>query len=189
MRKNAIAVVTGVSTVVLGAGWAAGLITSANNAPEALSVAGASNTSSGSSASVTGGSMDTSTTTTDSSSQATQTTDATTAEATASATSEASTTTTQAVSGGFDGAAVDTRYGPYQAEIVVEAGIITDVTILQQGDSDHETKRINERAIPTLVERVLSAQSWNVDGVSGASYTSPALLTSIKDAMSQAGLA
>ena len=128
-------------------------------------------------------------TTTDSSSQATQTTDATTAEATASATSEASTTTTQAVSGVFDGAAVDTRYGPYQAEIVVEAGIITDVTILQQGDSDHETKRINERAIPTLVERVLSAQSWNVDGVSGASYTSPALLTSIKDAMSQAGLA
>ena len=188
MRKNAIAVVTGVSTVVLGAGWAAGLITSANNAPEALSVAGPSNTSSGSSASVTGGSMDTSTTT-DSSSQATQTTDATTAEATASATSEASTTTTQAVSGVFDGAAVDTRYGPYQAEIVVEAGIITDVTILQQGDSDHETKRINERASPTLVERVLSAQSWNVDGVSGASYTSPALLTSIKDAMSQAGLA
>lgn len=188
MRKNAIAVVTGVSTVVLGAGWAAGLITSANNAPEALSVAGPSNTSSGSSASVTGGSMDTSTTT-DSSSQATQTTDATTAEATASATSEASTTTTQAVSGVFDGAAVDTRCGPYQAEIVVEAGIITDVTILQQGDSDHETKRINERAIPTLVERVLSAQSWNVDGVSGASYTSPALLTSIKDAMSQAGLA
>lgn len=189
MRKNAIAVVTGVSTVVLGAGWAAGLITAANNAPASLPVADPA--PQGNTGATTSPAVPTQGTASDSTqTPAAAATDQASSQATASApVGSPAPQTPEPVSGVFDGAAVDTRYGPYQAEIVIDAGVITDVKILQQGDGDRETRKINERAIPTLVERVLSAQSWNVEGVSGASYTSPALLTSVKDALSQAGLA
>jgi uncharacterized protein with FMN-binding domain len=36
---------------------------------------------------------------------------------------------------------------------------------------------------------VLTAQTWDVQGISGASYTVQGFLTSVKDAMAQAGLA
>lgn len=183
MRRNRVAVVTGVSTVMLGAGWAAGIIAAAQNAPAVLDASGSSTGTAGQVATT----PDTQTSATSGASASATDKSTGAASATASATSEAPQTTT-AVSGTFDGAAVNTRYGAYQAEIVVTDGVITAVNVLQDGNGDRETKRINQNAIPTLVSRVLTAQSWNVDGVSGASYTSPALLTSVKDATSQAGL-
>jgi uncharacterized protein with FMN-binding domain len=43
-------------------------------------------------------------------------------------------------------------------------------------------------AIPQFRERVLAAQSWDVDAVSGASYTSPAFTESLQGAFAAAGL-
>ena len=174
MRRHQAAIVTGVSTVVLGAGWAAGLVTAANTAPSTL--ADSSTEVSTSVVTVT------ETQTANASETASDT-------ATSTTTAAASETTAAATDGTYTGAAVTTRYGDFQAQITVQDGTITAVTVVQSGDSDHESTRINDRALPTLVERVLEAQTWDVDGVSGASYTSPAFLSSVQDALEQAGLA
>ena len=93
------------------------------------------------------------------------------------------------VSGTFDGAQVNTKEGPFKAQIVVSNNAITAVNVLVGGDSRGDSVAINRTALPTLQQRVLAAQTWNVQGISGASYTVQGFLTSVKDAMAQAGLA
>jgi len=93
------------------------------------------------------------------------------------------------VSGTFDGALVNTKEGSFQAEIVVSDNAITAVNVLVGGDNRGDSVEINRSALPALQQRVLSAQTWNVQGISGASYTVQGFLTSVKDAMAQAGLA
>jgi uncharacterized protein with FMN-binding domain len=89
----------------------------------------------------------------------------------------------------YDGSSVDTRYGAFQAQITVEDGQVTDVVMLQDGETDRKSEQINARAFPQLIERVLEAQSADVQAVSGASYTSYGVLTSIESALQEAGLA
>jgi uncharacterized protein with FMN-binding domain len=43
-------------------------------------------------------------------------------------------------------------------------------------------------AIPTLEQQAVAAQSAQIDGVSGASYTSMAFAESLQSALTQAGL-
>lgn len=93
------------------------------------------------------------------------------------------------VSGTFDGAAVDTRYGSYQAEITVAAGKITDVTMLQSGASDGTSRQISGYALPQLISAVLEKQTFSVGYVSGASYTTQGFESSVQSAMQAAGLA
>jgi len=170
VKRNRAAVVTTVSTVMLGAGWAAGIIGTSLEAQAAATPMDSATT----------------TTTTDTGSAVTSTA---TPDATATDATTDTTTATTAVSGTFDGALMSTREGDFQAEIVVESGTITAVNVLVDGDSRRESIQINESALPTLQERVLSAQTWDVDGISGASYTVDGFLASVKDAMTQAGLA
>ncbi|MBE5996795.1 MAG: flavocytochrome c [Lachnospiraceae bacterium] len=69
--------------------------------------------------------------------------------------------------------------GPVEVAVTVgESGGVTDVKIT--GDS--ETPDVGGKAIPQLAEQILTAQSAEVDGVSGASVTSQA----VKDAASKA---
>jgi uncharacterized protein with FMN-binding domain len=72
-----------------------------------------------------------------------------------------------------DGKTVDTKWGPVQVEAVVAAdGQVCDVTAIQSPNSHNRSVRINNRALPILHKQVLSAQSANIDGVSGATITS-----------------
>lgn len=183
MKRNRAAVVTTMSTVMLGAGWVAGIIGATVAAQPATSTIGAATTTTDSGSAATSSDASpsgTSTSDTSASGTATVIPDATAAD---------NSTAAAAVSGTFDGALVSTREGDFQAEIVVESGTITAVNVLVDGDSRRESVKINESALPTLQERVLSAQSWDVQGISGASYTVEGFLSSVKDAMTQAGLA
>lgn len=96
--------------------------------------------------------------------------------------------TASGASGTFTGTSTRTRYGNVQVEITVENGTLTDVTALQLTDQDPRSVSISNRAAPVLREQVLAAQSANVQGVSGATYTSDAYLTSLQSALDQAGL-
>lgn len=87
-----------------------------------------------------------------------------------------------------DGPVVRNARGTFQARITVENGVVVAVEALQAGTSASESVRINQAAIPVLAERVLAAQSWDVDAVSGASFTSPAMIESIRGAFDAAGL-
>ena len=88
----------------------------------------------------------------------------------------------------FDGPAVENPRGVYQAQITVVDGVVTDVVALQAGTSAPESVRVNDMAIPMFKERVLEAQSADVEAVSGASFTSPAFLESLQGAFEDAGL-
>jgi uncharacterized protein with FMN-binding domain len=182
VKRNRVALVTSVSTAMLGAGWAAGVV--------GTSMAGEETTT----ADAIGGQTATTDTATGTSATPTQSAspDATaTGSPSAAAPAEAAPAEVApaGVSGTFDGALVKTGEGPFQAEIVVENGTITAVNVLVDGDDRRDSVRINETALPTLQERVLTAQTWDVEGISGATYTVQGFLTSVKDAMTQAGLA
>ena len=55
-------------------------------------------------------------------------------------------------------------------------------------DSDPKSSQISAVAIPSLEQQAMTAQSAQVDGVSGASYTSAAFAESLQSALTQAGL-
>jgi len=89
----------------------------------------------------------------------------------------------------FDGPPISNARGTYQAQITVVDGVVTDVVALEAGTSAPESVSVNARAIPIFEERVLEAQTWDVEAVSGASFTSPAFIESLQGAFEQAGLA
>jgi uncharacterized protein with FMN-binding domain len=93
-----------------------------------------------------------------------------------------------AASGTFTGSSVGTRFGDVQVQIAVANGSITDVIALHLTDADGRSVQISNRAAPVLRQEVLSAQSADVQMVSGATYTSEAYLTSLQSAIDQAGL-
>ena len=86
----------------------------------------------------------------------------------------------------FLGDAVNTRYGNVQVKIIVESGKIIDAQAVQSpsGNSD----RYTQMSVPVLRERTIAAQSANIQGVSGASFTSYGWYTSLASAIAQAGL-
>lgn len=80
-----------------------------------------------------------------------------------------------------------TRYGIVQVQATITDGKITDVTALAYPDRERRDVEINEQAIPELRNQVLAAQSANVQGVSGATYTTEGYLTSLQSALDAAG--
>ncbi|MCU1501693.1 MAG: FMN-binding protein [Ilumatobacteraceae bacterium] len=96
----------------------------------------------------------------------------------------ASTNTTSALADGtYAGATATNKYGPVQVQITVAGGKITDVVALQTPTGDRKSISINDRATPTLVSEALSAQSANVDTVSGATYTTDSYKISLQSAI------
>ncbi len=85
------------------------------------------------------------------------------------------------------GPVVDTQFGPVQVSITVSGGKVTDITAMQLPSGGH-SGRISRAAEPLLREQALQAQSANIDGVSGATYTSEAYAQSLQAALDQAGI-
>jgi uncharacterized protein with FMN-binding domain len=93
---------------------------------------------------------------------------------------------TKAVSGTFTGDSVDVRYGFVQVKITVENGKITDAQAVTAPSGRND--RYTQMSVPVLRQRTLAAQSANISGVSGASFTSYGWYTSLASAMAKAGL-
>ena len=92
------------------------------------------------------------------------------------------------VTGTFDGNTASTRWGPVQVRIVVKDGKIVAASALKSPDGDSRSRSISQQAIPYLVQETLAAQSDQISGVSGASYTSNGWFTSLQSALKKAGL-
>ena len=90
------------------------------------------------------------------------------------------------VNGTFTGNAVDVGYGIVQVKITVANGKITDAQAVQAPNGRND--RWTQMSVPVLRQRTLAAQSANINGVSGASYTSYGWYTSLVSALKQAGL-
>ena len=92
----------------------------------------------------------------------------------------------KSVNGTFTGSAVDVGYGTVQVKITVVNGKITDAQAVQAPSGRND--RYTNMSVPVLRQRTLTAQSANINGVSGASYTSFGWYTSLVVALKQAGL-
>ena len=92
----------------------------------------------------------------------------------------------KSVNGTFTGNSVDVGYGIVQVKITVANGKITDAQAVQAPSGRND--RYTNMSVPVLRQRTLAAQSANINGVSGASYTSYGWYTSLVSALKQAGL-
>ena len=92
------------------------------------------------------------------------------------------------VTGTFDGNTTQTRWGPVQVRIVVKDGKIVDASALKSPNGDSRSRSIAAQAIPYLIQETLAAQSDQISGVGGASYTSYGWYTSLQSALKKAGL-
>ena len=90
------------------------------------------------------------------------------------------------VTGSFTGSVADTRYGPVQVKITVENGKIVDAQAVQAPSGSND--RYTQKAVPVLRQQTIAIQSANVQGVSGASFTSYGWYQSLASAISKAGL-
>ena len=91
-------------------------------------------------------------------------------------------------SGTFSGNTSQTRFGPVQVQITVVDGKITAAKALQYPNNDFRSQQISQQAIPYLVQETLAANSANIQGVGGASYTSQGWYDSLVSALAKAGM-
>ena len=70
------------------------------------------------------------------------------------------------------------------AVTVDENGVVTNVEVTKNGD----TAGISDPAVQTIPGRIVEMQSANVEAVSGATYTSEAIMAATLDAVTKAGL-
>jgi uncharacterized protein with FMN-binding domain len=86
------------------------------------------------------------------------------------------------------GDVAQTRWGPVQVQITVAGGKITAVSVVQYPNNNPRDQEINSYALPVLVQETTSAQSANIDMVSGATVTSEGYLQSLQSALDKAGM-
>lgn len=131
-----------------------------------------------------GASSGTGTTSADSS-----TTDTTTATPTATTSTTSSGTAATGKSGTATGAAYSARnYGNVKVKVTVKNGKITKITNVSLPQNDGRSMMISQEAGPMLIEQALSAQSANINGVSGATFTSMAFAQSLQSALDKLGV-
>ena len=104
----------------------------------------------------------------------------------AAAKTTAAAVTTKATSGTFTGPSIFVNYGNVQVQITVNNGKITDAKALVAPSG--RSQRWTDMSVPTLRQQTLAAQSANIQGASGASYTSYGWYKSLQGALAKAGL-
>jgi uncharacterized protein with FMN-binding domain len=109
-----------------------------------------------------------------------------TATASPAATQTTAPVTSTVKDGTFMGPSVNVDYGNVQVMITVSNGKITDAVAVKAPKGKND--RYTNMAVPILKQQTLQAQSANIQGASGASYTSYGWFKSLQGAMAQAGL-
>lgn len=72
-------------------------------------------------------------------------------------------------------------HGSVTVEVTVEGGTVTQISVTEQ----NENQRYFERAL-AVIDAMLSNQTWEVDAVSGATYSSNAIKQAVENALSGA---
>jgi uncharacterized protein with FMN-binding domain len=173
VKKIVLWFMSTLSAMVLLFGYHTSTSSQASATAESSAVAPADGSSTGSSSTGTSDSSGTATTPSDS---------GTSSSSTSSGSSGSSGSST------VTGDVASTRWGPVQVQLTIADGKITDVEVVQYPDNNGKDRQINARALPTLIRETLSAQSDNIDMVSGATVTSDGYVQSLQSALDEAGL-
>ena len=78
---------------------------------------------------------------------------------------------------------VSFQFGDVQLKVTMTGSRLTDVSVAQLNPTDPRSQSIDQSAVPQLQQQALSAQSAQIDGVSGASYTSTAYEQALQSAL------
>jgi fumarate reductase flavoprotein subunit len=84
--------------------------------------------------------------------------------------------------GVYEGAA-NGRSGPVTTQITIKDGKIADVKVIKDGES----AMISDAAKARIPQAIVDTQSLRVDGVSGATLTSQAIMAGATEAVKKAG--
>lgn len=84
------------------------------------------------------------------------------------------------------GASIGTRYGNVQVQVKFTGTQITDVVPVRLPDSNDVDLQIDQQVVPILIQETLTAQSANIQAVSGATYTSDGYIRSLQSALDKA---
>jgi uncharacterized protein with FMN-binding domain len=110
----------------------------------------------------------------------------------AASTSPASTSPGGTKQGGTktaDGPVVNYNYGNLSVSVTVSGSKITKVGIASLDDfGDARSEEIDQQSIPILEQQAVQAQSADIQGVSGASYTSQGFEQSLQAALRTLGV-
>jgi uncharacterized protein with FMN-binding domain len=108
-----------------------------------------------------------------------------TATASAAATQTTAPVTTSVKDGTYTGPVINVNYGNVQVKITVSNGKITDAVAVKAPKGKND--RYTNMAVPILKAQTLQAQSADIQGASGASYTSYGWFKSLQGALADAG--
>jgi len=81
-----------------------------------------------------------------------------------------------------------TPFGPVQVRITVSGSHITDIQALQTPSDASYSRQVAAYAVPILRHEALTAQSAQIDAVSGATWTSQGYADSLQGAIDRAGI-
>lgn len=88
----------------------------------------------------------------------------------------------------FEGARVDTRFGPLQVDIIVADGVIEDVVAVSLPGATRTSRVITRVVFPLYRDWTIDQQSADIDFTSGATVTWEAYVESLEVAIDNAGL-
>ena len=95
-------------------------------------------------------------------------------------------TTTGFKDGTFTGSDYSSRDGDVQIAVVISKGKIMDIQFITMPSNFSTSSYITSQVTPLLKQEAISAQSANIDNISGASITSALFQQSLASALSQA---
>jgi uncharacterized protein with FMN-binding domain len=72
-----------------------------------------------------------------------------------------------------------------QVRVSLVNGKISSVTAVEYPDGNGRDQEINSYALPVLAQEAVSANSADIDMVSGATYTSQGYISSLQSALDQ----
>ncbi|TPJ04752.1 FMN-binding protein [Mesorhizobium sp. B2-8-1] len=88
--------------------------------------------------------------------------------------------------GVYTGPPADAYYGIIQIQALVQGGQLSALKVLKYPSDRRTSISINRQALPMLRDEAISAQSANVDIISGATLTSRAFIQSLRGALKKA---
>lgn len=100
----------------------------------------------------------------------------------------ATTTTVPAGVHSAVGATEQFGYGSVAVKVTADGSRVVSVSIASLQTAESYSQSLADQVLPVLTHEALSAQGANIQGVSGASYTSAGFAQSLQSALGQLGL-
>ena len=91
--------------------------------------------------------------------------------------------TAAAATGTADGTSEQYGYGVLAVKVTEQSGHITDVSVASLQTAEPYSQNLAQQVIPMLRSEILSAQSAQINAISGATYTSQAYADSVQSAL------